>query len=202
MVSHEYGEKLKRPHHHCILFGYNPKNQKFLKNTKGGHPLFTAPEIDELWKHGYHSIGQANEKTAYYIASYALKGKSHTIQEKYGELIQVTDSMDCSKRPSIGKEYFMKNYKQMLDSNELLPRYYQKLLQQTHPDLFEEYENSKIMSVKNRGSEHLLAAYVIKNQKKSLLDGEFRTAPLDETEKGKKRHLEYHVENLNEENRR
>ena len=102
MVSHEYGTQKFRPHHHAIIFGYNPKDQKFNRTTPKGEKLFTSPELEKLWKHGFHSIGTANEKTAYYIASYSLKGKKHSYTDNNsGEIIEVNDCMDCSKRPAL-----------------------------------------------------------------------------------------------------
>ena len=93
MVSHEYGSNTFRPHHHAIIFGYTPKDQKFLKHTSKGEAIYTSEEISKLWKHGFHSIGNANEKTAYYIASYALKGKKHKLTDPTtGETVEVSDS--------------------------------------------------------------------------------------------------------------
>jgi hypothetical protein len=130
MVSHEYGEKKHRPHHHVIIFGYNPTNQQPIRKTKKGYTLYTSDDISKLWEHGYHSIGEANEKTAYYIASYALKGKSHSFYNSEGEFITVTDSFNCSTRPAIGFNYFVKNYEQILFSGELVPRYYEKKIKE------------------------------------------------------------------------
>ena len=79
MVSYEYGSINYRPHMHALIFGYSPNNQEFLKKTPSGHNLFTSREIESLWSKGFHSIGEANEKTAYYIASYALKGRERDI---------------------------------------------------------------------------------------------------------------------------
>lgn len=128
IVSHEYGSLRYRPHHHCILFGVDFNDQKYFNKSPAGNKLFTSQELSEIWTEGFHSIGEANEASANYIASYALKGKKKEIITPDGEIISVADSMDISKRPGIGKNYLAKNYKQLLQSNEVLPRYYQKLL--------------------------------------------------------------------------
>lgn len=176
MVSHEYGTKTKRPHHHVIVFGYEPATLNFLKNSKGGNPLFTSPELDELWEHGHHSVGEANEKTAFYIASYALKGKDHEVIED-GEIHTVSDTFDASKRPAIGKRYLLANAKQLVDSGDPLPRYYQKLLEKFFPDLLQEYQDRVSTQVKSRSSQERLAKVTISSAKKNLKDDEFRTAP-------------------------
>lgn len=175
MVSHEYGSNTFRPHHHAIIFGYNPQNQKFLKTTKKGETLFTSPELDKLWTHGFHSIGQANEKTAYYIASYSLKGKKHLLTDpKSGELLEVSDCMDVSKRPAIGYNFFLENFQQMLDSKMILPRYYFKKLKDIHPLHHELYENERMSTFKTRSSHELYAKFIIDQQKKST-DSQFRS---------------------------
>jgi len=177
MVSHEYGTKLLRPHHHCIIFGWEPPNQEYLKMTKSGHPLFTSPELSDLWPHGHHSIGEANEKTAYYIASYALKGRQHELVAQGGEIHQVHDQFDCSKRPGIGLEYLKKNYKQMINSGDPLPRYYQKKLKDIDEDYLQIYEDRAAEKIKDRSIHERYSKFKISTQKKKLGDNEWRSAP-------------------------
>lgn len=174
IVSHEYGTKTYRPHHHAIIFGYNPPEQKFLKNTTGGNSIFTSPEITRFWDHGFHSIGCANEKTAYYIASYALKGKKKKITHPdTGEMVIISDTMDVSKRPAIGLNYLIKNQKQLVHSGEKLPRYYKKKLEIINPDLYMEYEQKQIHAP-NRSEQERLAKLVITEQKQNQSESEFR----------------------------
>lgn len=181
MVSHEYGSQTFRPHHHAIIFGWSPNKWNYLKTTNSGSKIFTSPEISDLWRDnnneiGYHSIGEANEKTAFYIASYALKGKTHTFQHE-GEIITVNDSFDCSKRPAIGLRYLLENARQLVDSGEVLPRYYQKKLEQLFPDLHAQYQDNICSESRVRGIQQKLAKFTISNQKKSLGDSEYRSAP-------------------------
>ena len=106
MVSYEYGERTARPHMHAIIFGYNPPNQEYLRDTLSGYPLFASDSVSELWGKGYHSIAEANAQTAYYIASYALKGKSKVIFDAdLNKEVEVHDQMDASKKPAIGLKY-------------------------------------------------------------------------------------------------
>lgn len=186
MVSYEYGSQYFRPHMHAIFFGYNPDKQTFLKNTPSGHPIFTSPEIDELWDKGFHSVGTANEQTAYYIASYALKGKTKTIYHPdTGESCEISDTMDVSKRPAIGLNYLLKNYQQLVDTGEMLPRYYQKKLEEFNPELFEEYQNKVTEKLKTRSSQELHAKFIIDSQKVNGSDTHYReiTQTIQETER-------------------
>jgi hypothetical protein len=191
MVSCEYGSLNYRPHFHAILFGFNPPEQSFLrKSPKSGEPLFTSKLIGKLWDKGFHSIGIANEKTAFYIASYSLKGKIHHHLNDGGEYIQTQDFMKCSTRPAIGKEYFLKNKEQIVCSNDVLPRYYKKLLERHDPDLLEYHENELLKKFKARGDHELYAKYILDQKKKQLLDNEYRSAPDDSRSDGQ---YKYHL---------
>jgi len=182
MVSHEYGSHTFRPHHHCIIFGWSPDKQSFLKNTAKGEKIFRSPELEKLWVNGFSSIGTANERTAYYIASYALKGKSHTLTDPIsGECVRVSDCMDVSKRPAIGFNYFKENQKQLVQSGDILPRYYLKKLLTENPLLHEHYENNRIFDLKTRSSHELVAKFTIDIQKKSSLS-EFRAPENQQSE--------------------
>lgn len=193
MVSHEYGSQFFRPHHHAIIFGYDPKDQKFLRNTRSGHKLFTSPEIEKLWPHGFHSIGQANEKTAYYIASYALKGKSHQITLPQGEIVNVKDSFKSSVRPAIGRNYFYRNYNSLIHSKTRLPRYYCKLLSRIDSELFRKYEDNSQSKIRNRSAQELLAKHVITEAKNNLSGREFREEQNAAEKQFIKEHLERNV---------
>ena len=179
LVSHEFGGKTGRLHHHAIIFGWNPSNQKFLFEAPSGEPLFTSEEVEKHWKLGFHSIGTANEKTAYYIASYSLKSNSHIIIDPDTNTpVKVSDSMDSSRNPAVGRKYFLKHKQQLVNSEESLPRYYQKLLEKFDPQLLEDYQNIQIVkNTKSRSDHQLYAKYVITNQKETESLGTFRNNP-------------------------
>lgn len=174
MVSYEYGTQTYRPHMHAIIFGWSPANQKYLKTTPSGHSLFTSDDVSKLWKHGFHSIGEANEKTAYYIASYALSGRAKTITHPgTGETLVISDSMDTSKRPAIGYNYLFQNAQQLVDSGAPMPRYYVKKLSQFNPTLHERFENER--KFVTRSSYGLYAKFKIGEAEASLTDSEYRS---------------------------
>lgn len=165
---------------HAILFGHNFNNQKKIK-TINGNPIFTSPELEKLWPYGYHSIGEANEKTAYYIASYALKSNTkEEICEVSGEIRELKDQMNVSKNPGIGLEYFIRNSHQIVESGEI-PRYYMKKLEQPewcrakYPHLskyidkfdmlLDIAERKKFEQFHQRSDREIYAQYIIDNQK-------------------------------------
>lgn len=219
IVSHEYGSQTFRPHHHAIIFNHNFNNQKFLKTTKSGENIFTSPELDNIWTNGYTSIGTANEKTAYYIASYALKGKKHEILLPTGEYAKVSDTMDSSKQPGIGLEYLEKNYKQLINSKQPLPRYYTKKLS-CYPDLtpkqikklkqqnkYKLYQNmydyyslyEQQIKFSTRSDYELMSKHKLDYVKTSNVNSEYRISEDDKKHHNwMHKHLKTNVELLNE----
>jgi hypothetical protein len=166
---------------HAILFGYSPPNQEYLKDAPSGYPLYTSQAIDKLWVNkkgesiGFHSIAEANEATAYYIASYALKGQERTIiHPETGEQVDIRDQMDVSKRPAIGLKFLMKNAEQIVNTNTCLPRYYVKKLEEHFPDLHEEYQNKQMLNFVNRSDHGKFAKIITTRQKTALHSSEFR----------------------------
>lgn len=189
MVSYEYGGKTNRPHMHAIIFGYSPSKQVHIKNSPSGYPLFTSESISKLWDKGYHSIADANAKTAYYIASYALKGNStYIVDEETGEEVEVHDKMDVSKKPGIGLKYLAKNAEQLVNSGDILPRYYLKHLEEPRvidknypwidttgfPQLFMDYQNRSMENLKARSSHEIYSKHCIVHQKNALHSTPFR----------------------------
>lgn len=174
MVSHEYGSQTFRPHHHAIIFGWEPPTLTNPTPSKSsGELLFRSPELEALWTLGFSSVGSANERSAYYIASYSLKGKKHTLTDpKTGELITISDCMDASKRPAIGYNYFVKNQHYLVNSDQILPRYYLKRLLLENPLLHQQYENERSLKLTSRSSHELYSKFILDNQK--LTDSEFR----------------------------
>lgn len=174
IVSHEYGSKTFRPHHHAIIFGWEPKEQKYLMDSPKGMPLFTSNELTSLWDKGFHSIGEANEKTAYYIASYSLKGKEHKICMPNGQYITVSDQFDTSKRPGIGLEYLKRNYKTLINAGEVLPRYYVDKLKDIDEDAYSTYHNNLLSNIKENSLQERISKIKINQAQENLTDPTFR----------------------------
>lgn len=99
----EYGEKLKRPHHHVCLFGYDFGDKYVYGKSKSGHFLYRSPMLEELWPFGFCSIGELTKETAGYTARYCLKKLEHRIDEYEG---LVPEYVTMSRRPGIGRGYY------------------------------------------------------------------------------------------------
>lgn len=72
LMCGEYGDKFQRPHYHACLFGWDFPD-KYDWRRSGRNMLSRSPLLDELWPHGFCSIGEFTENTAKYVAGYVTK---------------------------------------------------------------------------------------------------------------------------------
>jgi len=152
----EYGEKLSRPHHHAILFGYNFPDRKYFKHNKGNN-LYTSETLDKSWQHQGHSlIGEANFETAAYTARYILK-KVTGPQAANHYNGKIPEYCTMSRRPGIGKthydkfkdEIFPDDFVVMRDQKMTPPKYYMDLLEQDTPEAYEDIKLARYKKAKN-----------------------------------------------------
>lgn len=110
----EYGEKLQRPHYHYCLFGYDPPDKQFLKRTARGDPLYTSQTLEQVWPHGFVTVGSLTFSSACYTARYVMKKAYGTDQAEHylaadsttGEVRQVhPEFVRMSRRPGIGSTW-------------------------------------------------------------------------------------------------
>lgn len=110
----EYGEGLRRPHYHAILFGIDFHEDRVpFKKTETGDQLFRSRRLEKLWKFGYSTIGQVTFESARYVASYVTKkitgdpAKAHyTVVDAEGEMHELLpEYATMSLKPAIGKRW-------------------------------------------------------------------------------------------------
>lgn len=155
----EYGEKLDRPHYHALIFGLWPEDVSPWKKSPSGHQLYTSELIETIWGHGFAPVGSVDYESAGYVARYCTK-KIKTSQlspaEKLTHYERVTtdgaiyylppEYARMSRRPGIGKKYFEKFKSDIYPHDEVIvrgkvmkpPRYYDKLLKNELPDVFDQ----------------------------------------------------------------
>lgn len=122
---HEYGKNGKK-HWHLVLFNHNFDDR--IPHTKSGeHTLYKSDTLSKLWPHGFSTIGNVSEASAMYQAQYTQKDL------KNGNLLN--NKRSHSKHSGIGRDYFLKHYKQILSLGYVpyqarkipIPRYFLKL---------------------------------------------------------------------------
>lgn len=114
----EYGDEKERPHYHAIIFGLKLDDLTYYRTTRDGFKLYNSKVIDEIWTHGYCTIGAVTFESCAYVARYIMKkqlGKGAEdhylkIDKSTGEILsdRTPEYTVMSNRPGIGKKWFDK----------------------------------------------------------------------------------------------
>jgi len=108
-----------------LVFGHTFEDKK-IHTYKNGNPLYHSEELAKLWEYGFNTIGDVTEASAMYQAQYMEK------DVKNGN----TGDRKCkSNHSGLGKQYFLRNYRQLLQLGYVpfngfkypIPRYFYKL---------------------------------------------------------------------------
>lgn len=111
-----------RPHFHALIFGWEPKDQKFHSEFNGNR-LNTSKLLEDVWGKGFVTVGAVTFESAAYVARYVMKkingddADDHyaTVDIETGELRQLMPEFTGqSMRPGIGYDWY-KKYKGDLD---------------------------------------------------------------------------------------
>lgn len=140
----EYGEKFRRPHYHAVLFNYDFLDKVFWKDVNGSK-LFLSASLQDLWPHGFSTIGNVTFESAAYCARYIMKKKlgkgswmSYAdIDFETGEVLseRKKEYTTMSRRSGIGKGWFDKYLEDVYPNDNVVvngrkmrpPRYYDSL---------------------------------------------------------------------------
>lgn len=137
----EYGELLGRPHHHAILFNFD-FDDKVLWSVRDGVRLYRSASLEELWPHGYSTIGDVTFESAAYVARYCTKKITGKLAHEHykGKLPEYAT---MSRRPGIGRAW-LERYKDDVYSHDYVvvrnglklrpPRYYDKIYDEIDPE--------------------------------------------------------------------
>lgn len=159
----EYGEKLKRPHYHVILFGLDFEDKEPW-SVHNGQQYYTSKILSDTWGLGHCLIGNVTFQSAAYVARYITKkvtGKDAEEHYEYfdeftGELRQrVPEYTTMSRRNGIGQGWFEKYWYDTYKDDYVVingrkfkpPRYYDKLLAEKDSKLFERIKAKRIQNI-------------------------------------------------------
>lgn len=88
----EYGTQNLRPHYHAIFFGYDFPDKLYIGKSPAGSELFSSAALNRLWGFGQCSVGEANFKSAAYIARHNLAKVNGPLADANYERIDMTTS--------------------------------------------------------------------------------------------------------------
>jgi hypothetical protein len=137
----EYGELLGRPHHHAILFNFD-FDDKVLWSVRDGVRLYRSASLEQLWPHGYSTIGDVTFESAAYVARYCTKKITGKLAGEHYKG-KMPEYATMSRRPGIGRAWLEKykddvyNHDYVVVRNGLKlrpPRYYDKIYDEIDPE--------------------------------------------------------------------
>jgi len=161
----EYGEQLRRPHYHAVLFGVHFDDQELLKTTPAGNKLYRSETLDRLWGHGHASVGALTFESAAYTARYILKKVLGESAEKHyqrvelstGEIIQLEpEYVTMSLKPGIGSTWydqfkgdvFPSDFMVIQGKKQAVPMYYKRRLECENPKLATDLKWNRVRRAK------------------------------------------------------
>ncbi len=147
----EYGENTERPHYHTVLYGLNLLDKRTLRSSNS-HPVWRSKTLESYWPHGHSEFSTVTCGSASYVAGYVRKKISkRTYPEAYtrvdtdtGELIELQQEFSrMSLKPAIGRRWIEKYWTDVYPRDYVVingkefkpPRYYDKWMDQNHPEL-------------------------------------------------------------------
>jgi len=144
IVTGEYGEKLKRPHWHAIMFNWEPEDGKHKYTSELSHKVYESETLTKLWGKGIAEYGSVTFDSAAYVCRYSAKKLVHGNDQDHD--FQPIHKM--SSKHAIGKKFLEKYYPDIFNHGYVvlqngqkiaIPRYYEKWLKKHHPDEWESY---------------------------------------------------------------
>ncbi len=150
----EYGDLMRRPHYHAILFGHD-FTDKIPTGPATEYTLYTSQQLEQTWGKGFCTVGEMTFDSAGYCARYAMKkitgdnAERHyqLVDDKTGEIHQLKPEYAAmSRRPGIGNAWYKKYKDDLFPEDECVidgrimkpPRYYSKILQNEEPQTYEQ----------------------------------------------------------------
>lgn len=138
----EYGDRLARPHYHCLIFNLWPTDALYYKKV-GEHEMYTSSTLAGIWGKGWCPFGRITYDSASYTARYILKKiTGDNADEHYqGRTPEFTQ---MSRRPGIGREWYEKWKSDIYTHDKCVlpggwvarpPSYYDNLFDIEEPDL-------------------------------------------------------------------
>lgn len=164
----EYGDKLSRPHYHVCLFGYDFSDKELLTTkrwkkarfqTGSLFALYWSKYLETIWQRGFNTIGELTFESASYVARYVLKKQTGKNSKKYYKSKKPEFSI-MSRKPGIGRSWFdkymtdvyPKDFFHVRGRRSRPPRYYDNVLQNVKPFLYDEIKERREINAGPRDS--------------------------------------------------
>lgn len=167
----EYGGERGRPHFHVILFNHTFTDLSLWRKSDADSSLFRSATLERLWPFGFSSIGSVTFESAAYVARYIMKkvtgDKMHraydAVNIETGEIFtRLPEYNRMSLKPGIGAAWFEKFSSDVFPHDRVVrdgveskpPRYYDKLLSRSNPDLLINIKSKRELDISKRMSDN------------------------------------------------
>ncbi len=141
----EYGEHFCRPHYHACLFNFEFFDKEVLAKGKD-FVLYESMTLDDVWGHGFCSIGEVTFESAAYVSRYCMK--KVTGPDRYEHYVNDDGVMlepeynTMSRRPGIGRGWYDEFSAEVFPFDEVYirgailkpPRYYYEMFKENSPE--------------------------------------------------------------------
>lgn len=156
----EYGDQTHRPHYHAVLFGHDFLSDRVFYSGEAEKRLYISPKLNELWGHGFCTIGEVTFESAAYVARYVMKKVTgEKAAEHYevcnpetGLITQVEPEYSTmSLKPGIGQAWYDRYRDEVFPNDYVIirgrkmrpPRYYDTLYERSSKSALEGVKQSR-----------------------------------------------------------
>ena len=160
----EYGTEGTRdlnPHYHLIVAGWKPADSIPIAIDENRGIRSTSVILDELWGKGRTEVGELSQGSVKYVTGYVrdkLTGQlAHdklTVHDwRTDQIVRLPDTFQTSsRRPGLGFNFFRKYWQDIYPKDYITidgkkfapPTYFDKLLEQFHPAVFDQVKKQRI----------------------------------------------------------
>ena len=155
----EYGERKQRPHYHAVLFGADFLDRR-VHDDPNRSGVWQSEILNNVWGRGLTEFGTVSFGSASYVAGYVRKKVDSRNNPDYytrvdpdtGELVDLVPEFSrMSLRPAIGRRWIEKYWSDVYPRDYVVfdgarmrpPRYYDKYMDEFHPELMEEVRQKR-----------------------------------------------------------
>lgn len=180
----EYGEETQRPHYHAVVYGVDFLD-KHIHRPDPTRPVWRAKSLEDHWPHGISEFSTVTPGSAAYVSGYVRKKVSKRdnpeaytrVDDDTGELVEIHPEFSrMSLKPAIGKRWIEKYWTDVYPRDYVVvagmefrpPRYYDKWMDQNHPDIMFDVRYQRDQNAVYLAEEKLLAKEKIHDARTKL----------------------------------
>ena len=168
-----------RPHFHACLFNIS-FNDLEAYQSDGGIMRYTSPTLEKIWKYGFVDVGELTFNSANYVAGYILKKMRGPAKDDWymtfdldgvvtfisPEFVGMSrgNASHKGQRCGIGAKWLEKYESDIFPADEVpvpglgvvkgVPRYYDEILKEKNPALYEEIKETRQLFYRENADEY------------------------------------------------